>query len=307
MNKKRIFVYGAVVIVLLLGLAAAGLFAYIMHRTEGQYFDSDGVRIHFVDEGQGEPVILVHGFAVNADINWRKPGILDALKEKYRVIALDNRGHGLSDKPHDAEQYGMNMVGDVIRLMDHLEIEKAHVIGYSMGGFITLKLITEYPDRLISAAPCAAGWEEPDNNREVLDGLVQSLENGGGFEPLIRRLEPGGGEPNFLKMAVVNAVIGALNDKMALAQIMKKFPDNHVEESQLRANKVPTLSVVGTEDPLRTGIDRMIGVMANHEVVFIEGADHGSALFNPRYCRQYIDALLKFLSEHSAAKQADAA
>ncbi len=86
------------------------------------------------------------------------PRVFQRLSRRYRVIALDNRGHGKSDKPYDPAQYGLELVDDVVRLMDHLGIAKAHVVGYSLGGFITLKLALRHPERLLSAAPCGAGW-----------------------------------------------------------------------------------------------------------------------------------------------------
>src|SRR5262249_15124946 len=120
-------------------------------RAEEGAFDSNGVKIHYIVEGAGEPVILVHGFTADIDKNWRAPGIIRALLPKYQVIALDNPGHGKSDKPHDPQKYGLEMAEDVVRLMDHLKIKQAHVIGYSMGAIITAKLLTTHPDRLKSA------------------------------------------------------------------------------------------------------------------------------------------------------------
>ena len=77
--------------------------------------------------------------------------IIDTLAKDFRVIALDCRGHGKSDKPHDATKYGNEMIEDVARLMDHLNIPKAHIVGYSMGGAITGKFITMHPDRVLTA------------------------------------------------------------------------------------------------------------------------------------------------------------
>lgn len=74
---------------------------------------------------------------------------------------MDVRGHGLSGKPHDTAQYGVEMVEDVRRLLDHLKIEKAHLVGYSMGGFIVYKFMALHPERLITAMPCGAAWMEP--------------------------------------------------------------------------------------------------------------------------------------------------
>src|SRR5471032_2406661 len=96
-----------------------------------QYFDSNGVKIRYIDVGQGEPIVLIHAFGATLDLNWRRPGIVAALSKDYRVVALDCRGHGQSDKPHDAASYGAHMAGDVVNLLDHLTISKAHLVGYS--------------------------------------------------------------------------------------------------------------------------------------------------------------------------------
>jgi pimeloyl-ACP methyl ester carboxylesterase len=150
---------GGVVVV----LAGLGTLAYLLFvRVPGEYFDSNGVRIHYTVEGAGEPLILIHGLAANADLNWRRAGINALLRKDFQVIAFDCRGHGLSDKPHEKEQYGPEMVHDVTRLMDHLKIEKAHVAGYSMGGFIALELAMRYPERVRSVALCASGWKDPN-------------------------------------------------------------------------------------------------------------------------------------------------
>src|SRR6516162_6980173 len=119
--------------------------------SEGQFFDSNGVKIHYTVSGSGTPVLLIHGFAANMQMQWIGPGIVDALAKQYKVIAFDNRGHGASDKPHDPKQYGTEMVEDAIRLLDHLGVKKAHVIGYSMGAILTNKLITMHPDRVLTA------------------------------------------------------------------------------------------------------------------------------------------------------------
>lgn len=90
--------------------------------------------------GQGDPVILLHGFIFSAQSNWI--GVFDALSQAYhyRVVALDLRGHGESGKPHDAGRYGVEMINDVLSLMDDLKMERAHVIGYSLGGILALKI-----------------------------------------------------------------------------------------------------------------------------------------------------------------------
>src|SRR5437016_4381064 len=101
-----------------------------------QFFDSNGVKIRYIVTGSGEPIILIHPFAASAEI-W-EPLVRDLSKD-YQLIAMDCRGHGKSEKPHDAKQYGIEMVNDLVRLMDHLEIKKVIIIGYSMGGSIGMK------------------------------------------------------------------------------------------------------------------------------------------------------------------------
>jgi pimeloyl-ACP methyl ester carboxylesterase len=106
-------------------------------RAEEGFFNSNGVKLHYVTEGRGEAVVLIHGFTGSAEMWGQKaPGrcaVWEKLAKHYRVIALDCRGHGKSDKPHDPARYGAEHAEDVVRLLDHLGIKKAHVVGYSMG------------------------------------------------------------------------------------------------------------------------------------------------------------------------------
>jgi pimeloyl-ACP methyl ester carboxylesterase len=113
-----------------------------------QTFLSDGVELAFIDEGAGDPVVLVHGFASNITFNWIDPGWVSHLvKAGYRVIALDNRGHGQSQKLYDPADYsGLLMAEDVRRLMDHLEVARADVMGYSMGARISAFLGLAHPE-----------------------------------------------------------------------------------------------------------------------------------------------------------------
>src|SRR5438105_4735903 len=108
-------------------------------------FDSAGVKIAYIESGKGEDVILVHGLYSSAQMNWVMPGIFKRLAEKYRVVALDLRGHGDSDKPDAEDAYGQPMVDDITRLMDHLKIQKAHIVGYSLGGIIVMKFVVDHP------------------------------------------------------------------------------------------------------------------------------------------------------------------
>ena len=115
------------------------------------YFDNEGVKINYEIEGEGPELIMIHGFAASIEINWRLPKWIDVLKGENRLILVDCRGHGKSDKPKDPAQYGMKMLEDVVKLMDHLSIKKANFFGYSMGSMITLGLLIREPQLFKSA------------------------------------------------------------------------------------------------------------------------------------------------------------
>ena len=89
------------------------------------FFENDGIKIHYEIEGSGPEVVMIHGFAADLEINWRLPGVADALKAENRLVMIDCRGHGKSDKPTDPALYGAKMHGDITSLMDHLGIESA--------------------------------------------------------------------------------------------------------------------------------------------------------------------------------------
>jgi pimeloyl-ACP methyl ester carboxylesterase len=115
-----------------------------------QTFSHDGFEFAFIDEGEGDPVLLIHGFASTHFVNWVSPGWVKTLRDAgYRVIALDNRGHGRSSKSHDPQDYTPEkMASDSAALLDHLGITRAHVMGYSMGARIAAFLALEYPEKV---------------------------------------------------------------------------------------------------------------------------------------------------------------
>jgi pimeloyl-ACP methyl ester carboxylesterase len=167
---------------------------------EDLFFNSDGVKIHYVVEGKGEPLLMIHGFSGSIQ---QMTDTFKNLSKNSQVIAMDCRGHGQSEKPHDLDAYGMNMIEDPIRLLDHLNIKKAHVSGYSMGGAIAIGIVGFHPERLISAIVGAAGWIPPGQVREFAgvnwNDLAESMEQGKGIAPLMLALIPEGDpQPTFL-------------------------------------------------------------------------------------------------------------
>lgn len=136
--------------------------------SSAETFDSNGVKISYSVQGHGEPVILIHGWMASGWSNWTLPGTTALLAKDHHVVTMDVRGHGVSDKPTKEEAYGEELVEDFARLMDHLKIKKAHVIGYSMGGIITAKFVSKHPDRVLSAALCGMGWLRAGSSKQKL-------------------------------------------------------------------------------------------------------------------------------------------
>jgi pimeloyl-ACP methyl ester carboxylesterase len=119
----------------------------------------DGVKIHYMLLGKGSPVVLIHGYTGSAEGNWFRNGIAEALARNHKVIALDCRNHGRSDKPQPG---GPGKAEDVLELMDHLKIPKAHFHGYSMGGGIVGRLMSLAPERFVTAGFGGSGIPESD-------------------------------------------------------------------------------------------------------------------------------------------------
>ena len=258
----------------------------IRFRKQGRMFDVDGVSLHYTDEGKGVPVVLVHGFGVNSDLNWRWPGCVKRLRRHgYRVITMDVRGHGLSAKPHFPEAYGTALSDDVIRLIDHLGIEKTHLAGYSMGGFITLKTIERHPGRLLSGVVCAAGWSTLDEEiRALFEEIVRAMEERKEFDPITHWLDPHKRAP-AVQCAAVNFFMNKTNDVDAIVNVFRTFEALSVGEEALRANTVPALTLVGTRDGIKDVSDKLPGRMSNHELVSIPGGDHLTTILHPKFMK----------------------
>jgi pimeloyl-ACP methyl ester carboxylesterase len=142
-----------------------------------QKFNSAGVEIAFDDEGQGQAVLLIHGFASNARVNWQATGWIKTLKEAgYRVISFDNRGHGESEKLYDSAAYSASIMSDdAARLLDHLGIARAAVMGYSMGARVAAFLTLQNPlkvSRVVFAGLAEHMVLGVPGSEEIAEGLL---------------------------------------------------------------------------------------------------------------------------------------
>jgi len=269
-------------------------------RAEEKSFDSDGVRVAYFDEGQGEAVVLLHGFATSSEEMWTRMPLattqfVSALKG-YRVLAVDFRGHGKSDKPHDPKMYGKELAEDVVRLLDHLKIKKAHVVGYSMGAVVAGKLLVDHPDRLLSVTFGGAGpqFRPSEELVSVIEATAESLEKGKGVTPLLIALAPDGEpKPTPEQVAGFGALFLRDKDQKALAAVLRGMPGLEVTEAELRANRVPVQFVYGGREAkfLKDLIAASKRVLPKAGEVVVEKGDHGSTFLTPEFRR----AVLEFL------------
>jgi pimeloyl-ACP methyl ester carboxylesterase len=213
-------------------------------------FDSKGVKIFYATRGKGEPVVLIHGWLASAGLNWELPGISTRLARDFRVIEMDVRGHGLSDKPKKEELYGEELVEDVARLLDHLKIEKAHIVGYSMGGIIAGRFVVKHPDRVRSVTLGGMGWLEKG-------GLAQWL-----FDQI------GKNDPN----AEALAICGRSLARLALSK------------DELSSIKVPVTVLVGDKDPVKElYVKPLRAVRKDWPVIEIKDGDHLTCVLKPQF------------------------
>src|SRR5262245_46054618 len=240
-----------------------------------RHFDSAGVRIRYVDEGRGAPVVLIHGFTGTIERSWVNTGILPDLARDYRVVALDLRGHGASDKPHEPPAY--DDIGlDVIRLLDHLGIERAHVVGYSLGGIIALKLLTTHPQRFSSAVLGGAAHRRSRGERadQAADAAAAEIESGI-YRALIVSTAPSDEPlPGEDAIRARSREIAASNDVRAHAALMRARRALLVSDAELAAVQVPALAIVGAADPALPRVKAMQAAWPRLEVQVVAGATH---------------------------------
>lgn len=250
-----------------------------------QSFDSDGVRIAYIDvapqSGAGDPVLLIHGFASNHAVNWVNTLWVRTLAQAgYRVIALDNRGHGESEKLYDPALYSSEaMAGDAVRLLDHLGIARADVMGYSMGGRITAHLALDHRDRLRSALIGGLGMHLVEG-RGLPSGIAEALE-----------APPGTPAPNPTAAAFRTFAEQTRSDLRALAACMRGSRQT-LSRGEIAQIELPVLVTVGTLDTVAGSGPQLAALMPNARAIEIPGRDHSTAVG----AREHREGVLAFLA-----------
>ena len=248
------------------------------------HFDSAGVRIAYIDVpavgGPGDPVLLIHGFASNHAVNWVNTLWVRTLAQAgYRVVALDNRGHGESDKLYDPAAYGSeDMAGDAVRLLDHLGIARADVMGYSMGARITAFLALDHADRLRSALLGGLGMHLVEG-RGLPGGIAEALE-----------APPGTPAANPTAAAFRTFAEQTRSDLRALAACMRGSRQT-LSRAELSAIDTPTLVSVGTLDTVAGSGPGLAAAMPNARSLDLPGRDHSTAVGDKAHRAGVLDFL----------------
>ena len=243
-------------------------------------FHHGDVEIAYLDEGEGDPVVLVHGFASTKNVNWVYPTWVSELrKDGRRVVALDNRGHGESAKLYDAAEYSIPiMSGDIIALMDHLEIDRADVMGYSLGGRMAAWLGLNAPERLRSA---------------ILGGIgIAMIEGGGPGENVALALEAPSLEDVTDPMGRTFRAFAdqTRSDRRALVACLRGSRRLMTSEEAAGIG-VPVLIAVGTNDEVAGSAQALGEIIPDSEVLDIPGRDHMRAVGDKVYKTGVLDFL----------------
>ena len=256
-----------------------------------RYFDSNGVRIRYLLQGKGEPVILLHGFIFSIEPAWISGGFFEALSQSNQVVALDLRGHGQSGKPHDAGSYGLRMINDVLGLIDHLGFKRVHLVGYSLGGILASKFLEVAPQRLQSVVMGgAASVREGDSTYRSWVPLAELLERVRPGEQLSTYFWP---NPSERPPREVQQVVDA-NDPAALAAVARGMLDVTVTEKVLQSNRVPILAVCGDHDPVKPSVLTMKAVTHNLVMHVVPGLDHNTLPGS----KEFRDSIRQFIKNH---------
>ena len=246
-------------------------------------FTHDGFDLAYIDHGEGPPVLLIHGFASTAFVNWVSPGWIKTLTGAgFRAIAFDHRGHGASTKSYDPAAYvPAAMAGDAAALLDHLGLERAHVMGYSMGARVAAFLALQEPARVATL---------------VFGGLGIGMVDGvGDWDPIADALvAPDPAAIPSARGRMFRAFADQTrSDRRALAACIATSRELLSKADMARITQ-PTLVAVGGKDDIGGSAEELATLMPNAESFVIEGRDHMLSVGD----RTFKKRVLEFLAAH---------
>ncbi len=266
--------------------------ASLLAAPQNRFFDSAGVQIHYLEEGEGQPVVLLHGYTNSAE-SWIRNGVFAELAKRYHVIALDCRGHGESGKPHATERYGREMGRDVLRLLDSRGVDRAHVIGYSLGAQIVAQLVASSPERFRTATlgGAAGRWTWTADDEQLANVEAGEIEQRMLRSQLLRVAPTNGPRltEEYIRAESARRLAGL--DTTALAALRRSMRDTVVSSAQIAAIKTPTLGIVGSADPALKDFRELQKLLPTLQLEIIDGASHVATPTRPEFVR----ALVRFL------------
>jgi pimeloyl-ACP methyl ester carboxylesterase len=247
-------------------------------------FHHGDIEIAYLDEGEGEPIVLIHGFASNRQVNWVMPGWVATLtRAGRRVIALDNRGHGQSSKLYDPAAYhSATMAQDVRALLDHLAIERADVMGYSMGARIAAFLAVEHPARVRAAILAGLGLHLAEGIL-LPEAIAEALE----ASSLADIADPTGRV--FRSFAEQTK-----SDLKALAACIRGSRQT-LSRAQLASIRMPVLVAAGTKDPVAGSAHELAALIPGARALDIPDRDHMLAVGD----KVFKAGVLEFLNQRA--------
>ncbi len=233
---------------------------------------TDGIRIAYERAGEGPAVVLVHGFGSSKEQNWKSTGWYGSLAEAgFSVLAIDNRGHGQSDKPHDPLFYHHDrMAEDVLTVMDAAGIAAAPYVGYSMGGLIGLRFMAHFPDRVTRLALGGVGEtylkgprvSDPEQRDAIAEGLLTE-DKAGITDPRARMFRDFAEQPG--------------KDRFALAACMRAMSPP-LPLAILRSFDKPILVVDGDQDFVAGPSGPLAAIFSHGSAAIVPGRDHMTAV-----------------------------
>ena len=253
------------------------------------YANNDGVRIHYQDDGEGPPLVMQHGMTQTLH-SWHDNGYVAGLIQDYRLICIDARGHGHSDKPHDPDAYELKKrVNDVLAVMDDCGVDKAHYMGFSLGGRIgfgiAMHAVARFHSLIIggmSALPSLNAFDpqqQADMLRRGMEAYVAAAEEQEGPMPDDRK-----------------AVLLANDPEALAASVLAPRGTDGIEEVLPKLN-VPCLLYCGDADGFYAGAKESAGMIPGAEFVTIPGLDHGQT---SRASEQVLPHVVRFLKSVTA-------
>lgn len=244
-----------------------------------RFLSVNGQRIRYRDIGRGEPVVLLHGRAGTLEF-WTS-GLADSLAPEFRVIAVDQRGHGLSSKPESPDFYGPAMAHDVVALLDHLRLRRAHVIGFSLGAIVTAYIAANFSSRVTTVSLLAGPfYADSAATARATASWIAEMESGLGFQEVFRQRGL-----SDSAAAAASARMLEVSTPAALVAMTRAMGNLMIDSARVRTLSVPVLVAVGTADDLLDNSRRYAAWWPGSRLIEVSGIGHGGIARQPAVVR----------------------